>query len=135
MDKKLAALDSIKTEQDVIDALKNKSQFERDVLVATYKIPKGKVSTYKRIAERIILETIRSMMSFLSTNSQNDIDGKHKVTYALVARIENDEGSYPVEVLELAPEGGSLASGVPDWWNNEFWWNSHVTEQSHEPDG
>lgn len=43
----------LKTERDVIEALKNKTQFERDVLVATYRIPKGKVSTYKRVAEKI----------------------------------------------------------------------------------
>ncbi len=46
-------LNSIKTEKDVIEALKHKTQFERDVLVATFRIPKGKVSTYKRIAEKI----------------------------------------------------------------------------------
>jgi len=43
----------IKTERDVIEALKCKTQFERDVLVVTYRIPKGKVSTYKRVAEKI----------------------------------------------------------------------------------
>lgn len=53
MDKKLVDLTSIKTEKDVISALQHKTQFERDVLVATYKIPKGKVTTYKRIAEKI----------------------------------------------------------------------------------
>lgn len=46
-------VNSIKTEKDVIEALKHKTQFERDVLVATFRIPKGKVSTYKRIAEKI----------------------------------------------------------------------------------
>ena len=46
-------LKQIKTEEEVIDALKHKTQFERDVLVATYRIPIGKVSTYKRIAEKI----------------------------------------------------------------------------------
>lgn len=40
-------------EKDVIDLLKNKTEFERAVLVATFKIPKGKISTYKRIAEKI----------------------------------------------------------------------------------
>lgn len=45
--------ESIKTERAVINALKNKTEFERTVLVTTYKIPKGKVSTYKRIAEKI----------------------------------------------------------------------------------
>jgi O-6-methylguanine DNA methyltransferase len=53
MDKKLVDLNSIKNEKDVIRALKNKTQFEKDVLVATFKIPKGKVCTYKRIAEKI----------------------------------------------------------------------------------
>jgi methylated-DNA-[protein]-cysteine S-methyltransferase len=43
----------IKTEKDVVEALKCKTQFERDVLVATFRIPKGKVSTYKRVAEKI----------------------------------------------------------------------------------
>lgn len=43
----------VKTEQDVIRFLKDKTKFERDVLVATFKIPKGKVSTYKRVAQKI----------------------------------------------------------------------------------
>jgi len=46
-------VNSIKTEKEVIEALRRKTQFERDVLVATFRIPKGKVSTYKRIAEKI----------------------------------------------------------------------------------
>lgn len=49
----LLNLKLIKTERDVIEALKRKTQFERDVLIATYRIPKGKVSTYKRVAEKI----------------------------------------------------------------------------------
>ncbi|NIN53159.1 MAG: methylated-DNA--[protein]-cysteine S-methyltransferase [Nitrososphaeria archaeon] len=44
---------SIKTEEDVIEALKDRTKFERDVYLVTFKIPKGKVSTYKRIAEKI----------------------------------------------------------------------------------
>lgn len=46
-------LNLIKTEKEIIEALNHKTKFERDVLVATSKIPKGKVSTYKRIAEKI----------------------------------------------------------------------------------
>ena len=45
--------DSIKTEEDVAYFLRDKSQFEREVLLTTFKIPKGKISTYKRIAEKI----------------------------------------------------------------------------------
>jgi len=43
----------IKSEEGVIRFLGNKTEFERKVLVATFKIPKGKVSTYKRMAEKI----------------------------------------------------------------------------------
>ena len=46
-------LESIKTEKDVAEALKGNTQFERDVLVATFRIPKGKVATYKGIAVKI----------------------------------------------------------------------------------
>ena len=43
----------IKNEKDVIRLLSDKTTFEREVLVATFKIPMGKVSTYKRIAEKV----------------------------------------------------------------------------------
>ena len=45
--------EEIKSEEDVINFLSNKTEFERAVLVATFKIPKGKVSTYKGIAKKI----------------------------------------------------------------------------------
>ena len=43
----------IKTEEDVARFLRDKTEFERKVLVTTFRIPKGKVSTYKRIAEKM----------------------------------------------------------------------------------
>ena len=43
----------IKSEDDVLRFLTNKTTFEREVYVTTFKIPQGKVSTYKRIAEKI----------------------------------------------------------------------------------
>jgi methylated-DNA-[protein]-cysteine S-methyltransferase len=43
----------IKTEKDVVRLLPDKTEFEKKVLVATFRIPRGKVSTYKRIAEKI----------------------------------------------------------------------------------
>jgi methylated-DNA-[protein]-cysteine S-methyltransferase len=46
-------INEIRTEKDVIQHLSDKTKFEKEVLVATFKIPKGKVSTYKRIAEKI----------------------------------------------------------------------------------
>ncbi len=45
--------EEIKTEDDIRRALKGWSEFEKDVLVATSRIPKGKVSTYGRIAKMI----------------------------------------------------------------------------------
>jgi methylated-DNA-[protein]-cysteine S-methyltransferase len=45
--------DAIKTEEDVVHFLPGKTEFEKKVLVATFKIPRGKVSTYKRIAEKV----------------------------------------------------------------------------------
>ncbi|UCE44361.1 MAG: MGMT family protein [Candidatus Bathyarchaeota archaeon] len=43
----------IKSEKDVIDFLRDKTEFEKAVLTATFNIPKGKVSTYKRIAQKV----------------------------------------------------------------------------------
>jgi len=37
----------------ILKRLSGKTDFEKDVLMATLEIPKGKVSTYKRIAEKI----------------------------------------------------------------------------------
>ncbi|MEM2912890.1 MAG: MGMT family protein [Candidatus Bathyarchaeia archaeon] len=37
--------------EDLLKHLSGMSDFERTVLMATFKIPRGKVSTYKRIAE------------------------------------------------------------------------------------
>jgi O-6-methylguanine DNA methyltransferase len=46
-------IEDVKTEKDIIEFLSDWSAFERDVYVATYKIPYGKVSTYQRVAKRI----------------------------------------------------------------------------------
>ena len=43
----------IKTEEDVVRFLSDKTEFEKAVLATTFKIPNGKVSTYGRIAKRI----------------------------------------------------------------------------------
>jgi methylated-DNA-[protein]-cysteine S-methyltransferase len=49
----LMDLQAIKSEQDVVAALQDRTPFERAVYVATFHIPAGKVSTYKRIAEKV----------------------------------------------------------------------------------
>lgn len=43
----------VRTEEDVICYLSDYSDFERDVYVATFRIPEGKVSTYGRVAKAI----------------------------------------------------------------------------------
>jgi O-6-methylguanine DNA methyltransferase len=43
----------IRTEEEVVRSLSDKTEFEKAVLVATFRIPNGKVSTYGRIAKRI----------------------------------------------------------------------------------
>ena len=45
--------EDVKTEEDVTRFLSDRTQFERDVLLATFRIPRGKVSTYKRVAGKI----------------------------------------------------------------------------------
>jgi O-6-methylguanine DNA methyltransferase len=45
--------DEVRTEEDVLRFLSEKSDFERAVYVITFRIPKGKVCTYKQIAEMI----------------------------------------------------------------------------------
>jgi methylated-DNA-[protein]-cysteine S-methyltransferase len=44
---------SIRTKEDVVKRLQNKTEFEKTVLAKAFEIPKGKVTTYKRIAEKI----------------------------------------------------------------------------------
>jgi len=41
------------TKETIMECLAGKTDFEKAVLMATYKIPKGKICTYKRIAEKI----------------------------------------------------------------------------------
>lgn len=45
--------EDVKTEADIIRYLSDWSDFERSVYLATFRIPKGKVSTYHDIAEAI----------------------------------------------------------------------------------
>ena len=51
--KRLDEEETVWTKERVLEHLSEKTDFEKAVLMATLEIPKGKVSTYKRIAERI----------------------------------------------------------------------------------
>ncbi len=45
--------EDVKTEKDVVEFLRDWSEFDRKVYVACYRIPYGKVCTYQRMAEKI----------------------------------------------------------------------------------
>lgn len=71
---------SIKTERDVIKVLKDKTKFEKDVYIATFKIPQGKVSTYKRIAEKIGKpKAYRAVANALHKNPLSPVVPCHRV--------------------------------------------------------
>jgi O-6-methylguanine DNA methyltransferase len=73
-------LNLIKTEEDVVRALKHKTKFEVDVLVATFKIPKGKISTYKRIAEKVGKpKAYRAVANALHKNPLSPVVPCHRV--------------------------------------------------------
>ncbi len=70
----------VKTEEDIIHFLSYKTAFERAVLVATFKIPRGKISTYKRIAEKIDRPRAhRAVASALHKNPLHPVVPCHRV--------------------------------------------------------
>ncbi len=70
----------IRTEEDVIRFLSNKTEFEREVLVVTFRIPKGKVSTYKRIADKVGRpRAYRAVASALKKNPLHPVVPCHRV--------------------------------------------------------
>jgi len=103
--------EDIRTEQDVNQALSDWTDFERSVLVATFKIPKGKVSTYKRIAEKIGRpNAYRAVGNALHKNPLDPVVPCHRVVAS--------DGSFsgPKEGAEsrrsrLKAEGVSLNKG------------------------
>ena len=72
--------EEVKTEEDVVRFLSDKTEFERKVLVATYGIPHGKVSTYKRIAEKIGKpKAYRAVANALHKNPLHPVVPCHRV--------------------------------------------------------
>jgi O-6-methylguanine DNA methyltransferase len=73
----------IKTEEDVVRFLSDKTEFEKAVLTTTFKIPNGKVSTYGRIAERIGRpQAYRAVGNALHNNPLAPIVPCHRVVKA-----------------------------------------------------
>ncbi|MDH5793144.1 MAG: MGMT family protein [Candidatus Bathyarchaeota archaeon] len=72
--------DAVKTEEDVRRFLSDKTEFEKEVLVTTFKIPRGKISTYKRIAEKVGKpHAYRAVANALHKNPLHPIVPCHRV--------------------------------------------------------
>ena len=70
----------IRNEQDVLDRLASKTDFEKAVLVTTYRIPYGRVSTYSRIAAEIGKpRSMRAVANALHKNPLHPIVPCHRV--------------------------------------------------------
>ena len=90
--KKIMEISKIKTEQDIRNALKDYSEFKIEVYVAASKIPKGKISTYGRIAKMI---------------------GKPKAYRAVATTLRNNPLYPVVPCHRVVKEDGSFG-GDPD---------------------
>jgi methylated-DNA-[protein]-cysteine S-methyltransferase len=72
--------DAVRTEDDVMRFLSDKTEFEKKVLVTTFKIPRGKVSTYRRIAEKVGKpHAYRAVANALHKNPLHPIVPCHRV--------------------------------------------------------
>ena len=73
-------LTKIKSEADIRHVLSDRTKFEQDVYVATFKIPEGKVSTYGRIAKKIGRpKAYRAVASALKRNPLHPVVPCHRV--------------------------------------------------------
>jgi len=80
----------IKSKADIMKFLGDLTKFERDVLVATFEIPRGRVSTYKHIAERVGRpRAYRAVGNALHKNPLAPIIPCHRVV-----RSDGDLGGY-----------------------------------------
>ena len=79
--------EEVKTEEDVIEYLRDHSDFDRKVYVACYRIPYGKVSTYQRVAKQI--GNPRSMRAVANSLHNNPL-------YPIVPcwRVVKSDGSF-----------------------------------------
>ncbi len=76
-------LSKIKTEEDVVRAtfeIKGYTEFDSRVYAATFKVPKGKISTYGRIAKMIgSLKAYRAVANSLHKNPLFPVVACHRV--------------------------------------------------------
>ncbi len=102
---------SIKTEEDVIRFLSDKTEFQRKVLVATFKIPSGKVSTYKRIAEKVGKpHAYRAVANALKKNPLHPVVPCHRVVRS-DGRFGGDQKRAQARIELVENEGVPIENG------------------------
>jgi methylated-DNA-[protein]-cysteine S-methyltransferase len=103
--------DGVKTEEDVIRFLSDKSEFERSVYVATFRIPRGKVCTYKRIAEIIGRpRAYRAVANALHKNPLHPVVPCHRVVRS-DGRFGGEKGRAEGRRKLVKEEGVRIVNG------------------------
>jgi len=103
--------DEIRNEKDVIRLLSGKTAFEKDVLVATYKIPLGKVSTYRRMAEKVGKPRAwRAVANALHKNPLHPVVPCHRVIRS-DGRFGGDKKRAKTRMKQVASEGVPIKNG------------------------
>jgi len=93
------------TKEEILKHLSGKTEFEKAVLMATLEIPRGKVSTYKRIAKRIGRpNAYRAVGNALHKNPLAPIIPCHRVIRS-DGLIAGDEQSVKERRRRLLEEG------------------------------
>jgi len=85
--------DRIKTEKDLREALQGYTDFQIEVYVSTFRIPKGKVSTYSRIAK---------------------MAGKPKASRAVASALRNCPFYPTIPAHRVVRSDGSFSGGTKD---------------------
>ena len=73
-------MNPIQTVEDIKKHLTNWTEFEKNVLIMAFKIPEGKISTYKRIAEKVGKpKAYRAVANALMKNPLHPVVPCHRV--------------------------------------------------------
>ncbi|KYH40549.1 MAG: Methylated-DNA/protein-cysteinemethyltransferase [Candidatus Bathyarchaeota archaeon B63] len=92
-------------EKEILKRLSDKTEFERAVLMATLRIPRGKVTTYKRIAEMVGRpRACRAVGNALHKNPLAPIIPCHRVVRS-DGTLAGEEGCVEARRLRLLEEG------------------------------
>jgi len=109
--KRLDEEKTVWTKEKVLEHLSEKTDFEKAVLMATLEIPKGKVSTYKRIAERIGKpKAYRAVGNALHKNPLAPIIPCHRVVRS-DGSLAGDHESVEIRRRRLLEEGIPIEDG------------------------